>query len=43
LNIGFLTECVLIPDQIDACEKFEEGIARWWVLGLTIAGVQHIQ
>ena len=28
LNIGFLTECVLIPDQIDACEKFEEGIAR---------------
>jgi Uma2 family endonuclease len=28
LNIGFLTECVLIPDQIQACSKFEEGIAR---------------
>ncbi|MGB6296568.1 MAG: Uma2 family endonuclease, partial [Rivularia sp. (in: cyanobacteria)] len=28
LNIGFLTECVFIPDQIDACEKFEQGIAR---------------
>ena len=26
LNIDFFTECIIIPDQVDAWEQFEQGI-----------------